>query len=384
MTSVGSDMPSGPGPQRPRLRDHSIEIGRLKPGPLNAISDVDGVTVGHMTVWSGMQHPIVTDRLARTGVTVVVPHQGNLFRARLFAGSHALSGYGELTSRSVISEWGLLGSPIALTNSHSVGVVHDALVRYLSSKDAGIGVDDVLLPVVAECDDSYLNDIRGMHVTREHVIQALESARGGPVMEGTVGAGTGMQCFGWKGGIGTSSRLVRFGRNDWTVGCLVLTNYGDPRDLMIGGYPIGRQLVPPSPRARGRGSCIVVVATSAPIDSRQCERLAQRACLGLVRTGSIGADGSGEFAIAFSTACKVPRETPTGILTHGALVSGSLTPGDSGLDLLFLAAIEATEEAALNALFTATTVSGRSGNTLLALPLEPTLGAIRRDYRSAP
>jgi len=384
MTSVGSEKSSGPGPQRPRLRDHSVEIGRLMPGPLNAISDVEGVSVGHTTVWSDTRQASVTDRPARTGVTVVVPHQGNLFRDRLIAGSHALSGYGELTSRSVISEWGLLGSPIALTNSHSVGVVHDALVRYLSSKDPGIGVDDVLLPVVAECDDSYLNDIRGMHVTREHVIQALESARGGSVMEGTVGAGTGMQCFGWKGGIGTSSRLVRFARNDWTVGCLVLTNYGDPRDLVIGGYPIGRHLVPPSPRTSGRGSCIVIVATSAPLDSRQCEHLAQRACLGLVRTGSIGADGSGEFAIAFSTACKVPRETPTGVLTHGSLVSGSLTPGDSGLDLVFLAAVEATEEAALNAIFTATTVSGRSGNTLLALPLEPTLSAMRRDYRSAP
>jgi D-aminopeptidase len=378
MSSAGTNIPSGPGPQRPRLREHTIATGRLSPGPLNAISDVEGVSVGHATVWSDNGEG-GTESPARTGVTVIVPHQGSLFRHRLFAGSHALSGYGELTSRSVISEWGLLGSPIALTNSHSVGIVHDALVQYLTSKDPGIGIDDVLLPAVAECDDSYLNDMRGMHVSREHVVHALESAHGGIVREGTVGAGTGMQCFGWKGGIGTSSRVVRFNTLDWTVGSLVLTNYGDPRDLTIDGCPIGRQLLPPTPRTGGRGSCIVVVATSAPLDAQQCERLAKRACLGLARTGSIGADGSGEFAIAFSTACQVPRKTQTGVLTHGSLLSGSFMPGDSGLDLLFLAAIEATEEAALNALFTATTVSGRSGNTLMALPLEPTLRAMHRD-----
>jgi D-aminopeptidase len=379
MTTIDSEH-SGPEPQRPRLRDHMIEVGRLTPGPLNAISDVDHVAVGHATVWTDTSNPLVTDRLARTGVTVIVPHRGNMFRERLFAGTHALSGYGEVTSRSVIAEWGLLCSPIVLTNSHSVGIVHDAVVRYLSSDDSGIGDEDVVLPVVAECDDSYLNDMRGMHITRDHVLQALQNAHGGPVREGTVGAGTGMQCFGWKGGIGTSSRVVRFGGNEWTVGSLVLTNYGDPRDLVIAGYPIGRQLVPPTGAAGNRGSCIVVVATSAPMNSQQCERLAQRACLGLARTGSIGADGSGEFAIAFSTACMVPRETPTGVLTYGSLISGSLVSGDSGLDLVFLAAIEATEEAALNALFTATTVSGRDGHVLHALPMEPTLAAVRRVY----
>ncbi|MGA8427532.1 MAG: P1 family peptidase, partial [Candidatus Dormiibacterota bacterium] len=262
-----------------------IEIGRLTPGPLNAISDVEDVSVGHVTVWADTPGSRVSDRSARTGVTAIVPHRGNMFRERLFAGCYALSGYGEVTSRSVIAEWGLLGSPILLTNSHSVGTVHDALVRYLTSRDPGIGLDDVALPVVAECDDSFLNDMRGMHVTGEHVYQALASAQSGPVMEGTVGAGTGMQCFGWKGGIGTSSRVVRFGEHDWTVGALALTNYGDPRDLIIGGQPIGKHLEPPSPRTGNRGSCIVVIATTAPLDSHQCERLAKRACLGLARTG---------------------------------------------------------------------------------------------------
>ncbi|MGP8249887.1 MAG: P1 family peptidase [Candidatus Dormibacteria bacterium] len=369
---------SRPEPARPRLRDYNIRVGRLPTGPANAITDVSEVTVGQVTVWTDPSNVSARGGPARTGVTAILPHQGNLFRERLFAGVHALSGYGEVTSRSVIEEWGLLGSPILLTNSHSVGIVHDATVRYLCSTDPGIGVDDVVLPLVAECDDSYLNDLRGMHVNADHVIEALSGAQGGSVAEGVVGAGTGMQCFGWKGGIGTASRVVRSGRHDWTVGVLVLTNYGDPRDLTITGVPAGSQLVPPSPALHGRGSCIVVVATSVPLDSHQCQRLAKRACLGLARTGSIGADGSGEFAIALSTACKIPRDVPGEIIRYDSLVSGSLVAGDHTLDLVFAAAIEATEESALNALFTATTVTGREGHTLFALPVEPALDAIRR------
>ncbi len=363
--------------QRQRLRDHSVVIGVIQPGPLNSITDVDGVAVGHATVWEGEAPGSPGHGPARTGVTAVVPHPGNLFRERLFSGFYALNGYGELTSRSVIEEWGLLGSPILLTSSHSLGTVHEATVRYLCKRDAAIGDDDVALPVVAECDDSFLNDSRGFHVRTEHVEAALESASNGPTAEGTVGAGTGMECFGWKGGIGTASRVITARGATWTIGVLALTNFGSPPNLIVAGVPVGQRLVPPGPARPEHGSCIVVVATDAPLDSQQCSRLAKRASLGLGRMGSIGADDSGELVIAFSTAHRVPRSSPTGTFDHSAVLVGQMGQEDHPIDALFAGVIEATEEAALDSLFTASTVSGRGGHVLYELPIGPTLDLLR-------
>jgi D-aminopeptidase len=311
--------------------------------PHDAITDVAGVRVGHCTV---RRDPDV-----RTGVTVVVPPE-----LPLFAGAHRLNGNGELTGLEWVRESGLLTTPIGLTNTHSVGVVRDALVASAIRE----GTDRWHLPVVGETFDGFLNDINGMHVTPEHVFAALESAAGGPVEQGCVGSGTGMICHGFKGGIGTASRQA----GEFVVGVLVQANHGRRSRLAVDGVPVGRELGPavvPLPGgAEGAGSIIVIVATDAPLLPHQCERLAQRAALGVARTGGAGENSSGDLMLCFSTANR-------GLDRSEGRIAVELVPNDA-IDPLFYATIEATEAALLNALLAAETTTGREGRVAHALP----------------
>jgi D-aminopeptidase len=317
-----------------RARELGIAIGDGAPGPLNAITDVAGVRVGHTTLIAGDD--------VRTGVTVVIPPDGPQF-----AGSHRLNGNGELTGLAWVRESGFLTSPIALTNTHSVGVVRDALCA------AAKGTSDWSLPVVGETWDGLLNDIDGFHVNTEHVFEALESASPGPVAEGNVGGGTGMICHGFKGGIGTASRLA----GEYTVGVLVQANHGRRSRLQVNGVAVGRELGPdriPLPqRAAPGGSIIVIAATDAPLLPHQCDRLAQRTALGVARSGGAGENSSGDFAVAFATG--------NSDLAGGASRLAVEMLANERIDSLFYAAIEATEEAIVNALLAADTMSGRVG-----------------------
>ena len=321
-----------------RLRDHGVRIGDLEPGARNAVTDVPGVSVGHVTVWR--DEPTV----ARTGVTAVVPSS---LPAR--AGTAVLNGAGELTGFVQISELGVLETPVYLTSTMAVGRIFDGAVSAAIAANPAVGVDDVVIPTVGECDDSWLSDARVVQVEAEDAGRAVAKASA-EVEEGAVGAGTGMVCFGQKGGIGTSSRVVpELG----TVGVLVLANFGAARELRVDGIPVGRLLALTDPQPEPGGSCIAVIATDAPLGKAQLERVARRAGLGLARTGSTGHHGSGEIFLAFSTA------------------SGDVP--DSALDPIFQATVDATEEAVLNALWAATDVTGRGGRTVAALPHEPVL-----------
>ena len=357
-----------------RARDLGIRIGLGTPGPHNAITDVAGVTVGHTTLIEGAGALVVGKGPIRTGVTVVCP-RGTAGKAPVFAGCHRLNGNGELTGLEWVRESGLLTTPVAITNTHSVGVVRDALVA--ASIDGARAPWS--LPVVGETYDGVLNDINGFHVTGAHLLQALAAAHGGPVEEGTVGGGTGMICHEFKGGIGTASRVLREETGGFTVGVLVQANYGKRSWLRIDGVRVG-EAIPASEvpsawddeeRLAGRpgsGSIIVVVATDAPLLPHQCERLAQRAGLGIARVGGTGGHTSGDLFIAFSTGNELPAGTgedfdPTGLGMYQVRVAG-----DTVVDELFDAVIEATEEAIVNALVAATTVVGRDGITAHAIP----------------
>jgi D-aminopeptidase len=316
-----------------KARELGIEIGEGEPGPLNAITDVAGIRVGHTTLIEGDD--------VRTGVTIVVPPEGVHF-----AGSHRLNGNGELTGLAWVRESGFLTTPIALTNTHSVGVVRDALCA--AAKDDA----DWSLPVVGETWDGLLNDINGFHVKAEHVFEALESAATGPVAEGNVGGGTGMICHGFKGGIGTASRLV----DVYTVGVLVQANHGRRSRLQVSGVSVGRELGPdriPLPHRPPGGSIIVVAATDAPLLPHQCERLAQRTALGVARTGGAGENSSGDFGVAFATG-------NSGLADGAETISVTMLANES-IDGLFYAVIEATEEAIVNALLAAETLTGKGG-----------------------
>jgi len=327
----------------PRARDLGIVVGALEPGPLNAITDVPGVAVGHATLIRGDD--------IRTGVTAVLPHSGNLFRQKVPGAVFVGNGFGKLMGSTQVNELGEIETPILLTSTLNVPRVADALLDYMLSLE---GNEDVrsINPLVAETNDGYLNDIRGRHAGREEVLNAIRGARAGPVEEGAVGAGTGTVAFGFKGGIGTASRRVK----GYTVGVLVQTNFGG--QLTIAGAPVGRELSRKDP---ADGSVIVVIATDAPVDARNLRRMAARSMMGLARTGSSASNSSGDYAIAFSTA----REA------KDLLSNEAMSP-------LFLAVIEATEEAVYNSLFQARTMSGRSGRKVEALPLEPTLDILRR------
>ena len=349
-------------PARPRARDLGIAVGTLPAGPLNSITDVPGVAVGHCTVsWGGPDLPSGSGP-ARTGVTAVFPHTGDIWHERVIAGAHVANGVGELVGISAVREWGLIETPVLLTNSQSVGAVYDATVRWMMDRDPRVGVEDAAMPVVGECDDGFLNDLRGMHVHEEHVRAALDSAASGPVAEGCVGAGTGMSCYDFKGGIGTSSRVVAAHGLSFTVGVLALTNFGDRARLTVDGCAVGRAFPDLLPLEHREGSCIVVLATDAPLTARQCGRLAKRCSLGLAATGSVASDGSGEIMLAFSTAHRVPRVSaePLQLVT---------VTNDHTWEL-FAAAVDATAEAVLNSLCAARTTVGRCGNVAYELPLD--------------
>jgi len=343
-------VPDGPpDPRSPRPRELGVRIGELEPGPTDSIADVDGVRVGHVTVWRDEADPPAGRGVARTGVTAVVPPV-----LPLQAGVAVLNGLGELTCSHEIREWGLIGTPVYLTATMAVGRVYDGAVEVAVRDDPRIGVEEVVIPVVGECDDSHLSEARLVQVEAADVARAVDTASGWPFAEGAVGAGTGMSCLGWKGGIGTASRTT----GGYTVGVLLLANFGGARDLIVAGVPVGRHL-PGGGRAAQAGSCIVVVATDAPLSPASLERVARRAGLGLARAGSVAYHGSGEIFIACSTS------------QGGALLDGS------DLDGLFPATVEATEEAVVNALWAAPDVTGREGRIERGLPHEETLELLR-------
>ncbi|HYM84610.1 MAG TPA: P1 family peptidase [Candidatus Dormibacteraeota bacterium] len=364
-----------PDERRGRIREFGLAVGTLRTGAHNAITDVPGVSVGLRTVVRGEQgtgEPVV-----RSGVTAVFPHPGDLFRERVYGAVSVFNGYGEVTSNIVMDEWGLIGSPIVITDTTHIGLGYDSVSRWMADRDPVVGTIDVVIPVVAECDDGFLNDNRAFGLAREDFYAALDGATDGPVAEGSVGAATGTQQFDFKGGTGTSSRVLELKGETFTVGVLVNTNYANRHQLQILGVPIGRLITDLMPSTHHEGSCIAVVATDAPLHPRQLRRLARRVDVGLARTGSVGNDGSGEIFIAFSTRNRIPRETPR--LGHPVevLAEGQFWTQGSPIDRLFEAVADATEEAALNALFAATTVEGRDGNTLHALPIGRTLDQLR-------
>ena len=342
--------------ERPRAREFGLVVGVLEPGPLNAITDVAGVLVGHVT--------IIVGRQVRTGVTAVLPHDGNLFQDKVPAAISVANGYGKLTGVTQVRELGTLETPVVLTNTLSVPTAAEALIDWTLGLPGNERVESVN-PVVGETNDGWLSDIRGRHVTKAHVLEAVRKAAGGPVAEGAVGAGTGTTCFNYKGGIGTASRRLPDGRGGWTVGVLVQTNFGGV--LTVGGLPIGRLLGerPDQEASPGDGSCMIVVATDAPLDARNLERLAKRALLGIARTGGFFSNGSGDYAVAFSAA-------PGVRLAHRAQERTRTVTllRDENMSPLFQAAAEAAEEAILNSLFKAVRTEGRDGRVAEALPLD--------------
>ena len=362
-------------PDRCRLRDLGVAIGRLPAGPLNAITDVPGVRVGHCTVsWGGPELPHGSGP-ARTGVTTVFPHGGDVWHERVIAGAFAANGVGEVIGISAIREWGLIETPVLLTNSQSAGAVYDAAVRWMMDHDPLIGIEDAVMPVVGECDDGFLNDLRGMHVKEEHVREALDGASAGPVAEGCVGAGTGMSCYDFKAGIGTSSRLVEAHGHHYTVGVLALANFGVRHRLQIDGVPVGREIADLMPVENRQGSCIVVLATDAPLSSRQCERMAKRCALGLALTGSYASDGSGEIMVAFSTVRRAPRAS--------AELRTAVSVANEQMQQLFEGAVDATAESVVNSICAAHTTVGRDGNTAFALPLDRLVAIMHAHGREA-
>lgn len=359
--------------RRPRAREFGLRIGSLPPGPLNAITDIPGVRVGQETVWWGDGSLTPGKGPARTGVTAILPHGGNLFREKVPAAIHVINGFGKTTGLAQVDELGAIETPIALTSTLCVGRVADALISHALAESPEIGVStSTVNPIVGECSDAWLNDIQGRHVHEAHVLAAIASARGGPVAEGAIGAGAGMIAFGWKGGIGTASRVIPAQLGGWTVGALVLANFGKREQLTIDGVPIGQLLEREASAAPERGSIMIVLATDAPLLDRGLKRLARRAALGLARTGSMGGHGSGDIAIAFSTArsVRLPHDPPNLTIPVEIVAEGGIAGVGSAVDALFAAAVEATEEAIVNSLFAATTVVGRDGHIGEALPLD--------------
>jgi len=353
---------------RPRARDLGIAPGTLTPGPVNAITDVAGVRVGHTTIIDG-------DRV-RTGVTAILPHGGNLFQEKVAGAVFVGNAFGKLAGSTQVQELGTIETPIVLTNTLAVGTAVDAVVRWSIAQSGNENVRSVNA-LVGETNDGALNDIRGMHVMREHVIAAIANARAGAVEEGAVGAGTGTVAFGWKGGIGTSSRTVKQGNDGWTVGVLVQSNYGGK--LVISGVPLWKELTPERGRAgadlsrrsaagaeaeaaKPDGSCMIVVATDAPVDARTLQRLAARAVFALARTGSTYSNGSGDFAIAFST-------HPSQRVTSTPGPQQRLVLPTDGVSGLFEAVLDATEEAVDNSLLKATDATA-NGRTIRAIPID--------------
>jgi D-aminopeptidase len=372
---------------RPRAREAGVVVGVLPTGPLNAITDVDGVLVGHTTISRG-------DNI-RTGVTAILPHGGNLFRERVPGAVFVGNGFGKLAGSTQVNELGEIETPILLTSTLAVPRVADFLIDYMLALPGNEDVQSIN-PLVAETNDGYLNDIRGRHIARDDVFSAIKGAKGGAVTEGSIGAGTGTVAFGFKGGIGTASRKLPARLGGFTVGVLVQSNFGGI--LTINGAPVGRELgryylkdelTEPAPNQQPQqnqpdGSIIIVIATDAPLDARNLNRLAARAMMGLARTGAAGSNGSGDYAVAFSTATDVRIKTPNQNEQNERNLPHSVkTLANDAVSPLFLAVIEATEEAIYNSLFRATTTSGR-GRTVEALPLDRALEVLRKHGLSVP
>ncbi|MDP9239102.1 MAG: P1 family peptidase [Actinomycetota bacterium] len=359
----------------PRVADLGIRIGVLPAGPTDSILDVPEVGLGHATVWRDEPAPPEGRGVARTGVTVIDPG-GNPFRFPIPFGGAILNGAGECTGFLAAAEWGLLETPIFLTSTMQLGRVYDAACELLMAEDDGIGEPDVIIPVVAECDDSFLSDPRRMQVSPDDVATAIAAARDSEGSfiappEGAVGSGTGMSCLGFKGGIGTSSRLIPDGS---TVGVVVMTNFGERHRLTVDGVPVGRLLPesqPATPAAPPAGSCLVVVLTDGPLDAAACTRLARRAGLGLARAGSTAHHGSGEIFLCAATGLRAPR----GQSSTERPVTGS------ALDAYFEAVVDATETAVLNSLLQAPTVTGHLGNTSVGLPADDVMRLLRAHGR---
>jgi L-aminopeptidase/D-esterase-like protein len=375
-------IPVGSAQARPRARDLGVPFDGA-PAPLNAITDVPGVEVGHSTIIFGRGERVVGSGPARTGVTAVLP-RGRAGEEPVFAGWFSLNGNGEMTGTAWIDESGLLSGPVMITNTHSVGVVHDAVIAWQVKRRPAVAFDEWWgLPVVAETWDGELNDINGFHVKPRHAFEAIDDARGGAVAEGNVGGGTGMICHEFKGGIGTASRRLETAAGGHTVGVLVQCNYGLRSELRVAGVPVGQEIPVDDERAadeaapaqREVGSIIVVVATDAPLLPHQLKRVARRASLGLGRMGSFAGNGSGDLFIAFSTA------NPEAGKSDG-IQRLSLWPNER-LDPIFTATVEATEEAIVNALVAAETMTGADGRTVHALPHDRLRDILRRHGRSA-
>jgi len=348
------------------LREYGIAPGVLQPGPLNAITDVPGVKVGQKTLVSGND--------IRTGVTAILPHAGNIFQDKVPAAVYVGNGFGKLVGTTQVAELGNIETPIVLTNTLGVPVAADALIGFTLALPGNDGVGSVN-PVVGETNDGYLNDIRGRHVTRRDVLDAIASAAGGKVAQGNVGAGTGTMAFGFKGGIGTSSRKLPENLGGHVVGVLVQTNFGGV--LSVDGVQVGKALrkhyLSDELNDSPDGSCMIVVATDAPLDARNLERLAKRAMLGLARTGGIASNGSGDYVIAFSAndSVRIAHESDSPLRQATVLRNDAMSP-------LFMAAIEATEEAILNSLFHAEAMVGRDGHEAAALPVDEVLGIMEQ------
>jgi D-aminopeptidase len=353
---------SVPAPRGPRLRELGLRIGNFEAGPANAITDVAGVGVGHVTIWRDEPDPPRGRGVGRSGVTAIVPSDpGTLVRESLPAGTAVLNGAGELTSSIAIGEWGVIQTPVYLTATMAVGRVYDGAVSAAVAADPSVGFDDVLIPVVGECDDSWLSEARVVQVESVDVERALASATEGAVAEGAVGAGAGMIAFGYKAGIGTASRFLSgLGA---TLGVLVLANFGIRRDLVVDGVPVGKLLGGVGAREDGDGSCIAVIATDFALGTHELTRIARRCGLGLARTGSVAYNGSGEIFLALSSR------------------GGPRAASAAALNELFAATVEATEEAVLNALWAAPDVVGRRGRVAPGIPHDDVLELLERHGR---
>jgi len=373
----GATMAQEKSTAKPRARDLGVPFDGT-PGPLNSITDVAGVTVGHTTLISGEGKLVVGKGPVRTGVTAVFPRGKDADDTGVFAGWWSLNGNGEMTGTTWVEESGILTGPVMITNTHSVGVVRDAVIQWtVAHRKVGPDDDWWSLPVVAETWDGWLNDINGFHVKPEHVFHAIESSRGGSVEEGAVGGGTGMICNGFKGGIGTSSRKLSGNDGGYTVGVLVQCNYGSRQNFRVAGVPVGREIPGEDPYASApgditeRGSIIVIVATDAPLLPHQLKRLARRVSLGLGRNGSISGNGSGDIFIAFSTANQGAAAADH-VVDLKMLPNGKMNP-------LFEATVEATEESIINAMVAATSMTGIDNHHVAALPHDQ-LRAILKKY----
>ena len=341
---------------RRRIRDLGVKIGSLEPGPYNAITDVKGVRVGHTTIIKGKGKGAV-----RTGVTVILPHRGSIYEENLFASYFNLNGWGEMTGIAALENTGKLKTPIFLTGTYNVGIVYDAAVGYLSKINPTMGeANEMVSPVVAECFDDFLSDTQSRQISEEDVLSAIEKAKSGPVAEGAVGGGTGMTSFGFKGGIGTSSRKVTDG---FIVGVLVMANTASRAQLRIDGVPVGKEIKGFKYKYGKTKSIILVAATDAPLLPYQLKKIAKRVALGLAQTGATSNTGSGDIILAFSTANKTPRNNPDSLSSIKATNDFWITP-------LYQATVEATHEAIINALTSAQTTVGRENNTAYGIPLD--------------